>query len=272
MLPRCVLVGSLFTQFLVTAAWSYQAAAKKPPARPKPAAGQGSVRQPAPAATPHSTTSRPQLGQPDAAKLSPDDLARKRQILNGDRFRQAKFQFDQWLSIQKVYSRQQIPGLRAAFRKRINAMTPAELEDFLGQMEAKLAILMSPEAQDARDWIGYFASVQAVIPASEVKKFDIANMTPAQMEQALREIESRRASRGQASQSFNVMRQQQVEQQLAENQRRQAEQAAAAARMAAASTSSAGSPYAVRPPRQPQTTSHDMPMWLSPRGVGFFIP
>jgi hypothetical protein len=258
--------------------WSYQAASaqgKKPTAQKpnqKGATAVANKASKAPTAGAKTGAKATIAATAPARQLSSEDVAKKKELLESERFRRARLTFDEWLTVQKAYKKEQIPGLRAAFRKKINAMTPAELEEFLGQMEDKLAVLMSPEAQDARDWLGYFASAKAVLPASEVDQFDIVNMTAGQLEQTLQKVEAKRGARAGASQAFNVSREAGIRRSQVERQ----QQAARAARSTTSSASSqtrATSPYAPRPPRQPASKDNDLKMWVSPAGgVSFMIP
>ena len=67
-------------------------------------------------------------------------------------------------------------------------MDAAQLRKYLRDAEAKLDILLSPEVQQARDWVGSYMAVLALPKREELQKQlpDVANMTAPQIEQAVR--------------------------------------------------------------------------------------
>lgn len=204
------------------------------------------------------------------AKLSAEDQAKKKELLESERYIELKMAFEDWLSVQNFYKAEQVPRLRSSLRKKIDSMTPRELELFMRQTEAKLAILMSPQAAEARDWLGHFVSARAVLPASEVDQWDFLNMTPAQMEQALRRVETRRSARAGANQAFNAARESSVQSfSAARNQNRANAQQQ---RTQARSSGGTGSPYAAPPPRRPPPPQRERPrIIVGPGGAGFVL-
>jgi hypothetical protein len=239
-----VLAGMILALAWTTSAPAYQA--KSNPATAAPATAKA-------AATP---------------KLSAEDQAKKQELLDSERFLELNIAFEDWLSVQNFYKAEQIPRLRADVRRKIEAMTPRELEMFIRQSEAKLAILMSPEAVDARNWLGHFVSAKAVLPASEVDQWDVLKMTPAQIEQALRRVEARRASRASANRAFNTAREASVQNARSTQNQQRAESARQRAQ-----TTGGGSPFAAptRPaPRQVPERPRPR-MILGPGGPGFIF-
>jgi hypothetical protein len=133
-----------------------------------------------------------------ATKPLPADETARQQILQSERWQNAARGLEQWLSVQQIYSPQEVAVLRAQFRARVQRMTPAELEKQLNEMEAKLAVLASPDAEDARRWLAQFLAVQAKYSPEQLRQMrpDIANMTAAQIREELQQFQARR---GQAS-------------------------------------------------------------------------
>jgi TolA-binding protein len=178
--------------------------------------------------------------------------AQRQQILQSDRWRAAVHGMEQWLSIQKIYTPQEVAVLRAQFKARIDRMSPAELQDQLTRIEEKLAVLSSPEAEDARRWLGQFLAVQAKYSDAQLRQMrpDIANMTAAQIRQELARFQARR---GQMQGTQAATQQGRALQfQSAQNLQAQRRQAQDAARTQAAQSAStaASFPQPSQPPRQ----------------------
>lgn len=267
-------IAALFIAVLVSnVGWSYQAPTS-PAAKPKPQA-RTTTKPPSNAAPAKAPSKATGASVAPAPRMSPEEIAKKRQLLQSERYRRAYYAFDEWLTYQKIYPKSEVPRIKAAFRKKVNDMTSRELEGFLGQMEAKLAILNSPEAQSARDWLGYFASAKAVLPPTEVDKFDIMNMSTNELHQWLSEVETVRRSRARASKAYDTVRDTEARQQFAEDQQNLANQQSLAGSPArfGGSGANGASPYApARQRQQTQNTDNNMHMWLSPYGVSFLIP
>lgn len=160
--------------------------------------------------------------QPGGPKAGDADA--KNAIFASEEWRQTRTAFDDWLSVQKLYSDEQVREIKSRLRKQIATNSAAELQQLHDQMRAKLDILLSPEAGDARYWLGYFASPDVVFSREELAQFDIVTMTPAQLDAALRSIQAKRAARSAQRGAFNANRDQQVARTLDANRRRQATQ------------------------------------------------
>ncbi len=85
----------------------------------------------------------------------------REQILESPRWRQVQQEFDKWLSLQVVNTPQQVQQLKAQLNAEIKKMSPEELEKLLNQWDAKLKVLLSPDAAEAREWLGQYLSVLA---------------------------------------------------------------------------------------------------------------
>jgi glutaredoxin-related protein len=120
--------------------------------------------------------------------------AAREQILQSERWRNAVRGFEQWLSVQQLYTPQEVAVLRAQFKSRVDRMSPAELQEQLTRMEEKLAVLSSPEAEDARRWLAQFLAVQAKYTDEQLRQMrpDVARMTAAQIRDELRRFQARR--------------------------------------------------------------------------------
>ncbi len=138
--------------------------------------------------------------------------AERQTILGSDRWRETQRDFNEWLSIQRIYSPAEVSALRAEIADRVASMAPDELTSFLGEMEDRLAVLMSPDADDARQWIAQILAV-ARNPESQFggPLPDVANMTASQIRDELQRFQRRRASRQQAQTAFDRSRESQVQ-------------------------------------------------------------
>jgi hypothetical protein len=158
------------------------------------------------------------------AALSADEKA-KLEILSSERWAEATHWLNEWLSVQQIYPPAEVAQMRKDFDAKITKMSAADLRQLLLRMESKLQVLMSPDAADARRWLGNFLSAQARYSDEELAKMrpDVVNMTATQLEAELNQFNARRASRLQAQQAFDQARQSQV----AADRQRRAEQASA---------------------------------------------
>jgi hypothetical protein len=141
-----------------------------------------------------------------AAETSSQDAAR-RHILESDRWTHAERQLNEWLSVQKIYTPDEVTAMRADLASRVAKMPPHELEDFLHDMEERLAVLASPEAEDARLWLGQFLAV-ARNPEQQlgISRPDVLNMSANQVRQKLQQLQHVRDSRLQAQAAFDRTR------------------------------------------------------------------
>jgi hypothetical protein len=192
------------------------AAAAVPPAT----FGQAPAAAPPAAATP-------------AADTDDGDLARKAEIMNSQRWRRAIFELGEWLSSQKIYSPQDVRNIKADFNKRVTAMSSYELDYLLDDLDAKFKILETPEAKDARQWMGQYLSVMSDSKRAEVLKDvpDVVKMSSSQLQQEIDKIEQKRSTLQRQQAAFDQSRQQLVEQAQAARQQTAAASNAAAAQM-----------------------------------------
>jgi len=162
-----------FAVFLAAAA-SLAAAEPAPPA--------AADRQPAPP------------GQ--AAAADPDDAARKAELLASSRWRRAMFEFNAWLDAQPVYGPAEVRRIRAELADRIATMSSFDLEYLLETLDAKVKVLESPEARDARSWLGRYLSVMSDSKRADVLRDvpDILDMSTTELEEAIAKVEAKRTA------------------------------------------------------------------------------
>ena len=140
-----------------------------------------------------------------------------------------------------------VDRIKADFNRRVTGMSSFELEYLLDDLDAKFKVMDSPEARDARAWVGQYLSAMSDSKRAETLK-DVPNVVTMSAGELQREITAIEAKRGgiRAQQAaFDQSRRQMV--QMAEDSRKETA-AAAAAGMAAARASF--SPYRNQGPGQ----------------------
>jgi DNA-binding transcriptional MerR regulator len=162
------------------------------------------------------------------ASSGTDSLEREK-ILNSPEWRQTQQAYKQWLSVQKIYTPAEVARLKAETAAKINSMSVAQLRSLLDSAHEKIQILMSTQAEDARLWLAQRMAVEVRLTPDEIKKErpDIPNMTAAQLELRLKELEQQRQQTKGAQQAFNQNRQFRIksideQQKQANNEREQA--------------------------------------------------
>ncbi len=202
------------------------------------AAGLAAASQ-GPAAEPPAGPGQPPQAAADAPQ---DDIAKKAEILRSSRWRRAVFELGDWLDSQQIYPPKQVLKIKSDFNQRVAKMSSYELEYLLEDLESKFKVMDSPEAKDARAWVGQYLSAMSDRKRDEVLK-DIPNvvsMSAGELSQEIQKIEAKRQSLQRQQAAFDQGRQQLVEQAQAS---RQLTAQAAAAAAAQANAGPASSPY-----------------------------
>jgi len=185
----------------------------------------------------------PASGVPAAAQAgdtAAEDLVRKAEIMNSPRWRRAIFELGEWLSSQQIYTPDQVHAIKADFNRRVARISSYELEYLLDDLDAKFKVMDTPEARDARAWVGQYLAAMSDQKRAETLKDvpDVVKMSAGQLQQEIGKIEAERSRLQQRQAAFDQSRAQRV--QFAEDSR-QATAAASAAAMAQARASY--SPY-----------------------------
>jgi len=176
------------------------------------------------------------------SQATPEDAARKVEIMSGERWRRAIFELGEWLSAQQIYSPQEVSRIKADFNRRVAGMSSYELEYLLDDLDAKFKVLETPEARDAKAWLGQYLSAMSDQRRAEALRDvpDVVTMTSAQLQDEINRIEQKRVALQQRQQAFDQSRDVLVQQADAN---RQQTAAAAAAAMAQTRSSASFSPY-----------------------------
>lgn len=220
------------------------------------------------------TAAAPAVAQPpaDAKNTSAtDDIAKKAEILRSPRWRRAIFELGEWLDTQEIYPPKQVLKIKADFNQRVARMSSYELEYLLDDLEVKFKVMDTPEARDARAWVGQYLAAMSDQKRAETLKDvpDVVKMSAGQLEQEIGKIESERSRLQQRQASFDQSRQQMV--QLAEDSRKETAAASAAAMsQARASFSPYRSQGSGETPFANVRTGADMEFMGWGMGFGFF--
>lgn len=180
------------------------------------------------------------------------DVEAKQKILESQAWKEAVRGFNEWLSVQIIYDKTQVAAVKQEFETKVDKMSSRELQDFLADLQERLVILGSKEALAARTWAEGNLNVLTKAKAEAFRKTlpDVAQMTSAQMVQALADLQQRRAAVRANQQALANMRHEKID--MIESMNRQT--AEANARATANMSSGAGfnssvsrSPYTPRP-------------------------
>jgi hypothetical protein len=152
-------------------------------------------------------------GQEPAARESAESVdaadARERdEILAGRRWQRVRREFHDWLAVQEIYDADEVEQIKDDIDFHAHDMTAPELLQMIDDLEDRLDVLLSPEAAEARQWLGKFLSVQAKYSDDELraKRPDVINMSGAEIRRELEQLQRRRAGTRQAQSAFERAR------------------------------------------------------------------
>lgn len=193
--------------------------------------------------------------------------------MSSPRWRRAIFELGEWLASQQIYRPDQVQRIKADFNHRVAGMSSYELEYLLDDIDAKFKVMDTPEAQDARAWVGQYLAAMSDRKRAETLKDvpDVLKMNAGQLQQEILAIERMRARLQQQQAAFDQSRQVMVE--MAQSARKETADASAAAR---AEAQASFSPYRNQGPGQTPfanvRTGADMEFmgWGLGIGIGLF--
>jgi len=223
-----------------------------------------------------------QPSQPDSGAASTDqaagravtsDEAAKAKIMASPAWRQANEGFQKWLESQTIYTPEDIARIKAKQLSQIRAMPASELQGFLDDWQARLKVLNGQDFQEAQQWLGEMMSVMVDGFRRQTLKdlglTDVANMSAAQLEDAIIRVRADRLSRQANRAAFELQRQQMsqtIQQMNAAAQIAQQQRNNTAARFATHQ-----SPY--RPPRFDPPPPRRQQFFVDGNGrIGFLLP
>lgn len=170
------------------------------------------------------------------------DLARKAAIMHGPQWQRAVAELGGWLATQSVYPAAEVRRIKVRFNEQVAAMSSYELEYLLDSLDKKMQLLDTPQARDAKAWLGeYLSAMSDARRAQELRNVpNLLDMNAAQLWQEIQRIDRKRAALQQRQQDV-AARQGVLVDRAAANRQSSAEAArAAAARLRSAP---AHSPY-----------------------------
>jgi hypothetical protein len=124
------------------------------------------------------------------------DLARKADLLHSPEWQRAIAELGSWLATQSVYSPSEVRRIKMQFNDRVAAMSSYELEYLLDSISAKLQLLDTAEARDAKAWLGeYLSAMSDARRAQEMRNIpSILDMSADQLWREIQRIDSMRGT------------------------------------------------------------------------------
>jgi hypothetical protein len=158
------------------------------------------------------------------------DLARKADIMHGAAWRRAIAEFGDWLETQTVYPPAEVRRIKVRFNEHVAAMSSYELDYLLDSIARKMDLLATPEARDAKAWLGeYLSAMSDARRARELRTIpNILDMSADELWQEIQRIDRKRGTL-QSRQQGVATRQQALVDRADANRRSSADAARAAA-------------------------------------------
>ncbi len=171
----------------------------------------GKANAPAAPKAPVGGTKAPAAGAKAPPPPAPNSAERE-QILESPQWKQTIADFEAWLSSQKIYDAQQVKQTRARLEVGISRMTPAQLEWFERDLQAKLKVLTSDQAQEAEAYLLQTLAVASPTYSRKIRQKlpDLLTASAAQVSQQLAGFAAKRDATTQLQQAFSDSRQQQI--------------------------------------------------------------
>jgi hypothetical protein len=134
------------------------------------------------------------------------DFARKADIMHGPRWQRTIAEFGGWLTTQTLYSAADVQRIKRQFNARVAGMSSYELEYLLDSISAKLQLLDTPEARDAKAWLGEYLSAMSDARRAEALRSvpDLLDMNATQLWQEIQRVDRLRATLQQRQQAVET--------------------------------------------------------------------
>lgn len=132
-------------------------------------------------------------GEPDREAC---DLSRKADIMHGAQWQRAIAELGHWLTTQTVYTPAEVRRIKVRFNEQVAAMSSYELEYLLDSVEQKMRLLDTPEARDAKAWLGaYLSAMSDARRAQELRNVpNLLDMSAAQLWEEIQRIDRKRGA------------------------------------------------------------------------------
>lgn len=160
-------------------------------------------------AQPIEHTSKVGAEAPPETDTKTADISRKAKILNSPEWRRAVFELGHWLDSQNIYTATQVAAIKSRFNAKVAKMSSYEVQYLLDDLSEKLRVMDTPEARDARVWVGQYLSVLSENKRAEVLKNlpDVTSMSAAELAEEIQRIESQKAQLSRTQAAFAASRQ-----------------------------------------------------------------
>jgi len=168
------------------------------------------------------------------------DLARKADIMNGPQWQRAVAELGEWLGRQTVYTPAEVQRIKVRFNERVAGMSSYELAYLIDTIDGKMRLLETPEARDAKAWLGeYLSAMSDARRARELRNIpDLLDMNAAQLWEEIQRIDRKRTGLQQRQQGVEARQESLANKAQANRQATTQASNAAAARLRAAPTHS----------------------------------
>jgi hypothetical protein len=102
--------------------------------------------------------------------------------------------WNHWLAVQRIYDKQQVKKVKQQLDEKLKRLSAEELTQFRDDLHAKVHVLMSAEALDARHWLSETLAVASEKYANKVRAGlpDVANLSAQELQDQLNRFEERR--------------------------------------------------------------------------------
>ncbi|MGD9646991.1 MAG: hypothetical protein AB7U73_14870 [Pirellulales bacterium] len=216
---RLVIGAALIGGALLAAA----SVAQQPSRAPQPTTKQATSKPQPPADI------QPSTDPPESSDIPTSETDERAQIVNSERWKRLEHEFNEWLSVQVIYTPEQVRFMQQELYNETSKMSVPELKQFLDEMEAKLNVVLSPDAAETRAWLGQYLSMVASGYREQLLKTvpDFVNMTAAQLEQQHLQLRARRLQGQQQASAFARSRGELMDSVQRQQQRDRADAAAA---------------------------------------------
>ena len=131
----------------------------------------------------------------DFADEDDGEHARKADLLHSPEWQRAIAELGSWLATQSVYSPSEVRRIKVQFNDRVAAMSSYELEYLLDSLSAKLQLLDTAEARDAKAWLGEYLSAMSDARRAQAMR-NVPNILDMSADQLWREIQRIDSMRG----------------------------------------------------------------------------
>ena len=130
------------------------------------------------------------------------DLVRKFDIMHGDQWQRAIAELGGWLATQTIYSPAEVRRIKVRFNDRVAAMSSYDIEYLLDSIEQKMRLLDTPQARDAKAWLGeYLSAMSDARRAQELRNIpNLLDMDAARLLAEIQRIDRQRATMQQRQQ------------------------------------------------------------------------